>query len=721
MQSILHTHSHIHALTRPYTRILESYTNSTFLQYTNPGLFRLFLTLPSLPPSLPPSPKNSGTRLPGPLNTWPFGFIWTIREWRCQNIWWINSRKVFDTHGPTIGFRVFSSYSVLTADPECVRAIVTGSADLFPKGHLYKNLGLLPGGLFTSNGPRWRRDRRLLNPHFNFCAVATYVPGFNAHVDEFLGGLKERCAKKGVRVGEGGGAGAEGGEEGVVVDMVQGFNRLTLDIIFDAGFGHDLHAVRQVRYRPVRASDTGLMPPSSPSFTSTSKKGDEEDNSSSSSSSMHRLVDDKEDEGEAIAEALRIAFTEVDKRLTDPLPFFKYLPRRYKQAKDATRVLRAVIDKAISVRRKRAEDREAGREGAMEETRGNLLDLMMAVHEEGTWCTQELLAHSMTLLVAGHETTSAMLTWTLMELGERPDLLQRLRAEIDEVCGAFHPSSPSSAIDATHVEHMPFLRSIFKESLRMHPPVTVFSRRTLKDLDLGGYLIPKGWHVGVSVYTLHRSPALWERPDDFWPDRWAEGQQEEKKGGNEGGIARGRAVSLGGGGGAGVSPPRTPTSVHRAAAAAAAGAAEGGAPATFLPSPKPASTPTTTSSSTSTSSTPSRRASTSSIPPVLPKGPLKSPFQYVPFSLGPRNCIGQRFGVMEASIILARLLREWDVTLLDRAATVQRLELLTVRPDRLLCKLTPRKAVSAAAAPSFVVESGRTMMGRGDAAEACLP
>ena len=564
--------------------------------------------------------------------------------------------------------------------------------------------------------------------------MATYVPGFNAHVDEFLGGLRGRCGKKGGRVGgEGGGAGADGGEEGgreegVVLDMVQGLNRLTLDIIFDAGFGHDLHAVRQVRFRPARASDTGLMPSSSPSFSSSSytslPKG-EEDNSS-----MHHLVEDKQDEGDAIAEALRIAFTEVAKRLTDPLPFFKYLPRRYNQAKDATRVLRAVIDKAINERRKRAEDREAGREGGMEETRGNLLDLMMAVHEEGTWCTQELLAHSMTLLVAGHETTSAMLTWTLMELGERPDLLQRLRAEIDEVCGPFHPSSSSSAIDATHIERMPFLRSVLKESLRMHPPVTMFSRRTLKDLDLGGYLIPKGWHVGVSVYTLHRSPALWEKPDEFWPDRWAEGQ-EQAKGGKEGGNERVRAVSLGGGG-AGVSPPRTPTSVHRAAAAAAT--TEGGAPATFLSSPKLTSTPTTSSSSSngsssSSSSSHNRRASTSSIPAPLPKGPLKSPFQYVPFSLGPRNCIGQRFGVMEASIILARLLREWDVTLLDRAATVQRLELLTVRPDRLLCKLTPRKAFPAAATAAFSfsspssyrVEGGMTAGGGRDAAEACMP
>lgn len=197
-----------------------------------------------------------------------------------------------------------------------------------------------------------------------------------------------------------------------------------------------------------------------------------------------------------------------------------------------------------------------------------------------------------------------------------------------------------------------------------------------------------------------------------------------------------RAVSLGGGG-AGVSPPRTPVSVHRAAAAAAS--AEGGAPATFLSSPKPASSTPTTGSSSGTrssnssnnsisSTTHSRRASTSSIPMPLHKGPLKSPFQYVPFSLGPRNCIGQRFGTMEASIILARLLREWDVTLLDRAATVQRLELLTVRPDRLLCKLTPRQisrdatpSVAAAGSSFFAVEGGMTGGGDRDVAQACIP
>ena len=181
-----------------------------------------------------------------------------------------------------------------------------------------------------------------------------------------------------------------------------------------------------------------------------------------------------------------------------------------------------------------------------------------------------------TVLIAGHETTSAMLAWTLLELGENPEILARLRAEVDAVVG------DDPTIDARHVEAMPYMRcvlaapffrpsvayacvcvymyvagsdathpthppcashlthhhhhhhpnnhsALFKESLRLHPPVTVFSRRTEQDLQLGEYTIPAGWHVGVSVYCLHRHPALWERPDDFWPERWIQGQEEASR------------------------------------------------------------------------------------------------------------------------------------------------------------------------------------------------
>lgn len=78
-----------------------------------------------------------------------------------------------------------------------------------------------------------------------------------------------------------------------------------------------------------------------------------------------------------------------------------------------------------------------------------------------------------TVLIAGHETTSAMLTWTILQLGENPEILQRLRNEIDSVVG------DSPAVTAAHLEAMPYLRAVLKESLRMHPPVTIFSRQTV--------------------------------------------------------------------------------------------------------------------------------------------------------------------------------------------------------------------------------------------------
>ncbi len=589
------------------------------------------------PPTYPhttrtPNPihhPHRGKRLPGPRNEWPFGFVWTIRAWRNQHIWWIKSREIFAEYGPLIGFRVFSRYSVLSTDPEVVRAIVTGSADDFPKGHLYKQLGLLPGGIFTTNGPRWRRDRRLLNHKFHYDAVGSYVRSFNAHVSEFVGGLR-RCLP---------------GHEGLVLDMVHGFNRLTLDIICDAGFGYDLHSVRQIRARASQRmdGDGNSHPRSIPT------------------EGMEPLVKGgMDEEGDAMCEALRITFQEVAQRMTDPLPVFKYLPHRHHRTMQAKRVLRKVIEQAVAARKHPSGVAEGGE--ALGGSSGTLMDLMVAVHEEGTWSTDDLLAQSMTFLIAGHETTSAMLTWTLLELGENPDILGKLRAEIDGVVGQ------SPTVEAAHVENMPYLRCILKESLRMHPPVTMFSRQTLKDLEVGGYLIPAGWHVGVSVDRLHRSPDLWDRPDDFWPERWAEG-------GGGGLDTMTTKKSSTGGGGAGISPPRTPSPQPAAVG--------GGAPAApFFP---PASAAHARRSSISASSTPSLEGGHSTY-----KSPLKTPFQYVPFSLGPRNCIGQRFGMMEASVILARLLREWDITLLDRAHTIAPVELLTVRPDRLLCKFTPR-------------------------------
>jgi hypothetical protein len=131
-------------------------------------------------------------------------------------------------------------------DPEFVRQIVTGSADLFPKGHLcvpdirhaynthkphthistknsYKQLGLVPGGLFISNGARWRRDRRILTPKFGFDAVAGYMEGFNRHTAVFVDAVRQRLLLEPTRPRTPGRRADPRDGKSVVIDMVRIF------------------------------------------------------------------------------------------------------------------------------------------------------------------------------------------------------------------------------------------------------------------------------------------------------------------------------------------------------------------------------------------------------------------------------------------------------------------------------------------------------------------
>lgn len=256
-------------------------------------------------------------------------------------------------------------------------------------------------------------------------------------------------------------------------------------------------------------------------------------------------------------------------------------------------------------------------------------------------------------------------------------------------CGTFglavYVVRGSGAVDLT--PHLPIPNfhtihsALFKEALRLHPPVTVFSRRTEQDLTLGEYLIPAGWHVGVSVYCLHRHPALWARPDDFWPERWLPSETAAE-------IEKAAVVASSSSDSSThpqpcrnpqeVTPPPSPPKTKTAAAAT-----------DTAPSSPPPALSAAAAKTTTTTTLPYEA------PPISPQSskdgnPLNSPFQYVPFSLGPRSCIGQRFALLEASVILARIIRGFDLELIDKRQGVTPLELLTVRPSRLLCRLTPR-------------------------------
>ncbi len=119
----------------------------------------------------------------------------------------------------------------------------------------------------------------------------------------------------------------------------------------------------------------------------------------------------------------------------------------------------------------------------------------------------------MTMLVAGHDTTTAMLAWGFYLLGQHPEAVARLQAEIDAAIGDQPPN-------AENTQHLPYLNCFIQESMRLYPPLHFGSRIAARDLEFDGYTIEKGRRILYSIFLTHRHPGLWERPDDFMPERF---------------------------------------------------------------------------------------------------------------------------------------------------------------------------------------------------------
>ena len=118
-----------------------------------------------------------------------------------------------------------------------------------------------------------------------------------------------------------------------------------------------------------------------------------------------------------------------------------------------------------------------------------------------------------TLFTAGHETTGNALTWLWYLVGKHPEVEAKLHAEVDAVLG---DSVPSLA-DA---DKLVYTTAVIKETMRLYPPVWLFARNALGDDRIAGFPIDKGSTVWMSAYVVHRHPDLWDRPDEFEPERF---------------------------------------------------------------------------------------------------------------------------------------------------------------------------------------------------------
>ncbi len=135
---------------------------------------------------------------------------------------------------------------------------------------------------------------------------------------------------------------------------------------------------------------------------------------------------------------------------------------------------------------------------------------------------EELIDQIGVFFLAGHETTASVLTWTFFMLSQLPAVVARLRAEIASVAG-------DGPIGLEQVKHLVLVRNVFREALRLYPPITFIPRVALRDTEIDGRKVKRGTMIMIAPWAIHRHAALWADADRFDPDRFA-GERESVAG-----------------------------------------------------------------------------------------------------------------------------------------------------------------------------------------------
>lgn len=180
---------------------------------------------------------------------------------------------------------------------------------------------------------------------------------------------------------------------------------------------------------------------------------------------------------------------------------------------------RLFAGRAVKQMKQLADQAISGRQREANHAIPDLLDLLLAGEDPETkrrMTTPELRDNLLAFIVAGHETTALTLSWALYLCAFDPDIQDRARAEAQAAL------PDGAAATAGDVANMPFIRMIIDEALRLYPPAALISRTAQRADTLGGRDIRAGDTVILPIYALHRNHLLWDAPDSFNPDRFAE-------------------------------------------------------------------------------------------------------------------------------------------------------------------------------------------------------
>jgi sterol 14-demethylase len=208
-------------------------------------------------------------------------------------------------------------------------------------------------------------------------------------------------------------------------------------------------------------------------------------------------------------------FYELEKG-TDAIAYVNpYLPLPVFKARDRAR--QRLVELLGEVFDKRAQDPNSNNE---------LFDILLSLKDEDgnpRYSIDKVTGMFISLMFAGHHTTSGSAAWTLIELLKNPHLMKGVVTELDEIY------SDGRDVSYQALREIPRLEQSIMEALRLHPPLIILMRKVMYDFHYKGWTVPAGKLVGVSPAVSNRMPECFPNPDLFDPSRYDKGREEDKQ------------------------------------------------------------------------------------------------------------------------------------------------------------------------------------------------
>jgi len=335
---------------------------------------------------------------------------------------------------------------ILLTHPEDLQWVEAKNSKNYVKA---TNLRELVGdGIFLSEGDKWRKQRRLIQPTFHQGSIIKMVEAMNRKIASGVNEIDQEFARS--RSG--------------VIPVGDRLRKLAFEIMGEALFGTDVGQ----KYDDLRLS----------------------------------------------LEYINLFLT---KRFHQLIPLSLDFPTpSHLRFKKARKTVDDVIHSIISLKNEKISRGAPGED---------LLTKIILSRDPDTgesMSKQQLRDESVSLMIAGFETTGNLFQWALHLLSIHPDVQMKLHQEVKNILGGRAP-------DGESIYELRFISDVIDETMRLYPPIWAWTKRALGEDQLSDFRITSGSILFVSPYLLHRHPKWWSDPEIFNPSRWTNELREQNK------------------------------------------------------------------------------------------------------------------------------------------------------------------------------------------------